>query len=645
MFKRLLSIILIFTSVSLVLAQGDTEIPPASFAPESVDGGILCAEEILQFPLVVTIPGLDIPPIEALDVMIVMDTTSSMSNQIDSVKNNVQQIVNGLRNEIADTRFGLVTFADYSSLSGGSDEPYVLMSDFTSDPVAFENSLLPINDTGYGGWDEEEAVFRGVWESSQLNWRENAIHTLILFTDAPARSPDPGSDNRINTDDDLELSGVITALNDKDIQVISVQSYSSFIRGFSDEAERVLQEIADETNGTYFQLDDAADIPELIITGVSGLIAGSRFTFEPTGSGSTRLSSAEDNWFSQSPDNFRYDVEGVNQTVSITIDPAAMNLPDGVYTLNLPLVRRDDSFGTVPARFEYYEICSDFYIPDSESDDGTACTSNVFWESPNITLSYTEDGSGIATYPRAGQANFVFVDVFMSGPRDALATVEVFVSDIELVTAFPNGWTSLGSLSAEMQPDVPMRFGPYEWLAQVDFTSLRAIVSNDSDFSENVADVACENNVASVHRTRVNLDSPTLGRGNNRVGGLLDLRYSGFAPSFNFITSELDGFVELVGQGGNSDSFQSDLPLGELELLIASTEISNARLPVTISDEVDGGLTIYYTVDDSAIPEGVLEIPVEEETPWGLIIYGIVFTIIGMLAILAIAVFSGSSRR
>ena len=629
MFKHLLSIILIFTSLSLVLAQGDTEIPPASFSPESVDGGILCAEEILQFPLVVTIPGLDIPPIEALDIMILMDTTGSMGSQIDAVKNNTQQIIDGLRLEIADTRFGFATF------NSEDEDPFILDADFSTDLNSFNAALAPVR--AYGGGNE--VLLRGAWELAQLQWRENAIKVMVVFTDEFFLDPDPGRDGQRGTDDDITFEGAIADLQAQGIQVIAVQS------GSGSGLATILQELADETNGTYFQLRDAADIPELIVTGVSGLIAGSRFTFEPTGSGSTRLSSAEDNWFSQSPDNFRYDVEGVNQTVSITIDPVAMNLPDGVYTLNLPLIRRDDSFGTVPVSFEYYEVCSDFYIPDSESDDGTACTSNIFWESPNITLSYTEDGSGIATYPRAGQANFVFVDVFMSGPRDALATVEVFASDIELVTAFPNGWTSLGSLSAEMQSGVPMRFGPYEWQAQVDFTSLRAIVSNDNDLSENLADVACENNVASLHRTRVNLDSPTLGRGDNRVGGLLDLRYSGFAPSFNFITSELDGFVELIGQGGNSDSFQSDLPLGELELLIASTEISNASLPVTISDEVDGGLTIYYTVDDSAIPEGVLEIPVEEETPWGLIIYGIVFTIIGMLAILAIAVFSGSSRR
>ena len=321
-----------------------------------------------------------------------------------------------------------------------------------------------------------------------------------------------------------------------------------------------------------------------------------------------------------------------------------MNLPDGTYNINLPLVRRDDSFGTVPLSFEYYEICSDFYIPDSDSDDGTACTSNIFWESPSITLSYTEDGSGTALYPRAGQANFVFVDVSMTGPRNAIASVEVFASDSELITTFPSGWSSLGTLSAEMQPNTPTRFGPYNWTASGDFTSLRAIVSNESDPSDNVADVACENNVASVHRTNVILDSPTLGRGAERVGGLINLNYSGFTPTFDFVTSNLDGFVELVGETGNISSLQTDLPTGEIELLIASTLSSDSMLPIHISDEVDGGLTVYYTVDISSLPDNTGEIiATEEELPWELIMWGAIATSIGVGIIFLFALFSPSS--
>ena len=596
MLKHILVIFLLLMSISLTQAQGSPDIPPASFNVEAVDVGVLCAEEVAEFSIGVTIPGMNIQPVEALDIMMLMDTTASMSAQINSVKDNVEQIADRLRLDVPDINFGLAAFADYPEFGGGSsDEPFNLLSGFSNDIAVFRSGLSPVD--ADGGGDTQESLLRGLWEVAQLDWRPDAIHAVIVFTDASARDPDPGADRTFDTPDDIRQSDAIAALNAKKIQVLSVQSRNGRA------ARNTLQTLADETDGAYFQLINADEIPDLIVTGVSGLIARSQFSFKPGATDRVSLSSAEDDWFRQSPSNFRYDADGVNRNIEFSIYPAAINQSDGTYDFDFDLTRRNESFGVVPVHFEYYEKCSDFYIPDTTEDEGTSCTPDVFWESPSILLSYTEDSTGAAAYPRIGQENFVFVDVFVRGPRPATGSVSVYVSDSALVTSFPTGWETIGMLSQEMQPNTQARFGPFSWIPTTETASIRAIVRNASDPANDLANVSCENNVASLHRARVALDNYTLGQGSNRIGGYFHTSYAGVSPTFQFQTANLDGFLRINGESVASNQWQTDSNSGTLELLLASTPATNASLPVMIEDQVAGGMTIYYTTQQSSLSD------------------------------------------
>jgi hypothetical protein len=121
-----------------------------------------------------------------LDLVICIDTTSSMKKHIDPVRLKLIPMLNELLGDFPSFRIGMVQFKDYYDVYLTKVVP------FTNDFTRFQNDLNAIR--VQGGGDVPEAVYEALYDSStKFNW-EAQSRVIILIGDAP---PHPTPRGRI----------------------------------------------------------------------------------------------------------------------------------------------------------------------------------------------------------------------------------------------------------------------------------------------------------------------------------------------------------------------------------------------------------------------------------------------------------------
>jgi uncharacterized repeat protein (TIGR01451 family) len=220
------------------------------------------------------------------DIMFVFDATGSMGDEINEVKSSATNIMSDIRAVIADSRFGLASFADYpyyyESYCGYSNQygspsvpdwPYRLDQALTTDIVAVQGAIGGL--TLGSGEDGPEDYTRVLWELgvndvADVGWRPGATKIAIVFGDAPTHDcdfyatstgGDPGPDAIAGTPDDLNFESVVAQLAANDVIVLSVDS-SGYPGGDPEESFRYM---AYKTGGAYYALPDAGEIPKAVL--------------------------------------------------------------------------------------------------------------------------------------------------------------------------------------------------------------------------------------------------------------------------------------------------------------------------------------------------------------------------------------------
>lgn len=170
-----------------------------------------------------------------LDVVFLIDTTSSMSGVIDTVQAEVSQIAGQLQASVPNTAFGLATFSDYPGIYGVSgDVPYAVQQTLTTDIALFETAVNNI--TLNKGGDRAEAYGRALDEVVNFNWRENAQRVVVLVGDADPHTertvygdgrPDPGPDGIVGTSDDIDFVDAINRTRVNEITVVGLLASTS----------------------------------------------------------------------------------------------------------------------------------------------------------------------------------------------------------------------------------------------------------------------------------------------------------------------------------------------------------------------------------------------------------------------------------
>ncbi len=113
-----------------------------------------------------------------VDLAFVLDTTGSMSEEIDAVKQTIKAVSDQLSNAQTDVRIGLVEYKDRSDCLLTRTFP------FSSDLRGFSNSVRNISASG--GGDMPEDMHKGLDAAlDKLAWRGEATRMVVVIADAP----------------------------------------------------------------------------------------------------------------------------------------------------------------------------------------------------------------------------------------------------------------------------------------------------------------------------------------------------------------------------------------------------------------------------------------------------------------------------
>lgn len=588
---------------------------------------------------------------QALDVVVVIDITGSMEAELSGVQSALAGIINRLQRDISDARFAVVTYADHPQAGGNpGDVPYTLVADFSSNAAEIQQQIDSIS-LQHGG-DTPESLLFALNEVSMLNWREEATRVVALFTDAPPIIPDPGSDQRAGTADDISDSTVLATLARRGIRAITIQS------GGSSSARAFLTRLSNSTGGVSTQLTDASQITEVMVENIGLLITGD-LALEPIGA---TFAYAEGDpraqWLSFTPNSFEYPEGEIPVAVDARICPAVAELADGDYILNLELRDNRNSYGSAVVNFTYNRLCADLYIADTPTDDGLGCSDEtpqtVFWESDDIVVLNRPTANpieGESDIPLFGQENYVYVRVNNRGPEDATqATLTLYASDNPFAVDFPGSWQQIGQKRFSLAADAEI-WEEFVWVPTGNVVALRAVISTAEDVVQFSNDFACDNNIAQLNRIYITLDVPSFEEGllgqevpfvleapQNISYRTLDMRVRGDQPPAGSIQLELDPIiidnwqytVQNAGRsiGGNrflltgSEMLFPSLVSGADvqitgRLVVISDESGSGSIPVSLgaADRTWLGASIIYTADNRVVPPGNAEEAGEQPEP------------------------------
>lgn len=184
-----------------------------------------------------TLPG-QAHPVSAMDLVLVLDATGSMGDEMDYLKAELDTIVTRLKHEAGnlDLRIGLVVYRDEGDI-------YVTRSfPLTEDIRSVRGSLA--RQEANGGGDTPEAVDRAMIAAEQMQWRPNAAKAMLLIADAP-----PHADALASTLDATQR------LRSRGVQIVPVAA-----SGVEDSAQYVMRTMAVLTRGRYIFLTDDSGI-------------------------------------------------------------------------------------------------------------------------------------------------------------------------------------------------------------------------------------------------------------------------------------------------------------------------------------------------------------------------------------------------
>ncbi|GHC09221.1 vWA domain-containing protein [Thermomonas carbonis] len=196
---------------------------------------------------------------EALDLLLAIDTTGSMSDELDYLQAELDSIVTTLRRIRTDTdiRVGLLVYRDQG------DEYVIRRFEFTRNLADLREHLG--DQQAGGGGDYPEAVDRAFVEANRFDWRTDAAKVLLHVADAPPHA---------ELADDAWQQAL--ALRARGVHIVPVAA-----SGVADDAQYLMRSMAAVTQSRYlFLTDDSGvglphdepDVPCYVVTRLDGLI-------------------------------------------------------------------------------------------------------------------------------------------------------------------------------------------------------------------------------------------------------------------------------------------------------------------------------------------------------------------------------------
>ena len=126
------------------------------------------------------------PPL--LDIVFVLDQSGSMQGEIYGIRDGIQNFASSLEKNGLNIRLGMVTFINSQYMGTDAAKPLMFKEDFlTNNYLQFRNRVGTLTAMG-GGTDESS--FYGLSTAIQQKYRKGSQRLLILITDEPPLIPD-----------------------------------------------------------------------------------------------------------------------------------------------------------------------------------------------------------------------------------------------------------------------------------------------------------------------------------------------------------------------------------------------------------------------------------------------------------------------
>ena len=126
-----------------------------------------------------------------MDVAIVLDATGSMKDDIEAVRDNINNIIDKVRGKSETVRVAVVTYKDFPQHYGAeTDYPAQVEQAFTEDINTVKDKIGKI--VVSGGGDNPETVYSGLDAAfTQLKWRDGVKKVALVYGDAVPKDPEP----------------------------------------------------------------------------------------------------------------------------------------------------------------------------------------------------------------------------------------------------------------------------------------------------------------------------------------------------------------------------------------------------------------------------------------------------------------------
>ena len=215
--------------------------------------------------------GATAAPIKKLDLAFVIDTTGSMYDSIEQVKQDMKEYVDQLKADGMDYRIAIIDYRDFADRTGWSgDYPYKVQLDFTNDYDAIYAAINKLTADGGGDW--EETIYSALMDGlDELSWRTGAGKAAIVMGDAPALDPEPitGYTRAMVVDKmkgkvavDGEEYKSVRAASDAErspITLFTIATYNSY------ETVECFEALATETGGKSYTAENSDEVTEAIL--------------------------------------------------------------------------------------------------------------------------------------------------------------------------------------------------------------------------------------------------------------------------------------------------------------------------------------------------------------------------------------------
>jgi Mg-chelatase subunit ChlD len=176
---------------------------------------------------------------QSLDLMFVIDTTGSMSDEMAYLAKEFEAIISNVESNHPETkiRFGLTLYRDKG------DDYVVKDFPFTTDKKTMQKQLA--DQSANGGGDYPEAMDEGLQKGLQASWKaEDGVRVLFLVADAPPH------DEKMKT-----ILPLIKEARDKAVHIYPIGA-----SGVAEKAEYIMRHLALMTEGRYLFLTDDSGV-------------------------------------------------------------------------------------------------------------------------------------------------------------------------------------------------------------------------------------------------------------------------------------------------------------------------------------------------------------------------------------------------